>query len=347
VLNFAGFRRSVYQPSQLSSPWGKYNGLLALRSAIENDFGSMIKSPGYYLNEPRVFMSSKSQNIGRDSTNAVNYMFLTAEELGSPHIEYVPHFYAAARIDFCDVRTGFRETINLSKALEICSDDMELAWAIGKIREVDPGRVISRAPENARFRRRLDFVDKSFISKMENQFVQYLLRSFSARVYRNYALNIYSLPGESQDEFVNRCKELYGESIRHDLDMLHDVFNRRLEQIRQKYLSPGNSEEIEQARVESHDKNVFSRASEKIDDLFVRIGCDTSPNLDSSYRARKMRELEEQLFSLELEAQYEIHKLLSSYGEKAQTIDEYIIHPNLKDIHFVRSCILWMPVKAG
>ena len=60
-----------------------------------------------------------------------------------------------------------------------------------------------------------------------------------------------------------------------------------------------------------------------------------------------MRELEEQLFSLELEAQYEIHKLLSSYGEKAQTIDEYIIHPNLKDIHFVRSCILWMPVKAG
>jgi hypothetical protein len=39
----------------------------------------------------------------------------------------------------------------------------------------------------------------------------------------------------------------------------------------------------------------------------------------------------------------EISKLSDSFNEKASAVDEYILHPNLKDIHLVRSCILWMP----
>jgi hypothetical protein len=27
-------------------------------------------------------------------------------------------------------------------------------------------------------------------------------------------------------------------------------------------------------------------------------------------------------------------------------IDEYIIHPNPRDLHLVRTCILWMPAEA-
>ena len=106
------------------------------------------------------------------------------------------------------------------------------------------------------------------------------------------------------------------------------------------------AEDLENARADSRDKNIFSQASEKIDDLFVRADRSLSPNSDASQQPRDMRELEERLVSLELEAQKEIEKLFHSYAEKARAIDEYILHPNLKDIHFVRSCILWMPVKA-
>jgi hypothetical protein len=60
-----------------------------------------------------------------------------------------------------------------------------------------------------------------------------------------------------------------------------------------------------------------------------------------------MQELEEQLISVELDARRAIAKLEDSYAEKARSIDEYILHPNLKDIHFVRSCILWMPGQAA
>ena len=51
--------------------------------------------------------------------------------------------------------------------------------------------------------------------------------------------------------------------------------------------------------------------------------------------------------SLAVEAKEVIAELWDSYEEKARSVDEYILHPNLKDIHIVRSCILWIPAKAA
>ena len=128
--------------------------------------------------------------------------------------------------------------------------------------------------------------------------------------------------------------------------LLHEVFNRKLEQIRQKYLISSIPRDLVQAGNAAQDKDVFSRTSERIDDLFVQAGRNLKPDTDTVHQAGNKRELEERLFSLELEARQQINSLFHSYMEKAQAIDEYILHPNLKDIHFVRSCILWMPVKA-
>jgi hypothetical protein len=60
-----------------------------------------------------------------------------------------------------------------------------------------------------------------------------------------------------------------------------------------------------------------------------------------------MTELEERLRSLEVEARQAIKNLQESYQEQSQALDEYILHPNPKDIHFVRSCILWMPQRTA
>jgi hypothetical protein len=40
-------------------------------------------------------------------------------------------------------------------------------------------------------------------------------------------------------------------------------------------------------------------------------------------------------------------KLDDAYEEKARSLDEYNLHPNPKDIHFVRSGVLWMPKKVA
>jgi hypothetical protein len=290
-------------------------------------------------------MLLKSNDHALGSAEKVKQLYFTPEN--GPDAEFLPHFYVEARIDFSDVRTGFRETVSLSKAFEIYSDNADLLWTSDMIQEVDPRRVNSVKPDSARLGRLPGFVDAPFISRMETQFIHYLLRSYEAKVYRNSSLRTYSFSGESLQDFVRRCRELLDGPRRQELDDLHEVFNRKLGQITQKYLRAGDSGRLEEDRAASQDKDVFSRYSERIAGLFLRAGPKHPSVAVFPRRLQEGQELEERLFALELEVHEAIAKVEDSYEDKAQSIDEYIIHPNLKDIHFVRTCILWMPPQAA
>ncbi len=301
-------------------------------------------------------MSLNLKKHSSQPTDALRSLYLTPEYPGPSETEYFPHFYVEARIDFNDVRTGFRETVSLSKALEIHSNEAELSWVEDMVRDVDLQKTSLSRPDSIRISPLPSFVDSNFLSRMETKFVQYLLRSFVAKVHRNYALNIYSFAGETRGDFVRRCRELLDEAKRKELDLLHDVFKRKLEQTKEKYLL--SSEPLgldlvdeplglELAKAESQNKSIFFRYSERIDEHFLRGEVQPDFNPDANRDTSEINELEERLMSLELEAQVEIKKLQDSYGEKVQNLDEYKLHPNPKAIHFVRSGILWMPKKAA
>jgi len=245
------------------------------------------------------------------------------------------------------VRTGFRKTVSLSKALEIYSDRAELLWTDDMIRAVDLAQTSFSAPDGVQIEVLPDFVDANFVTRMENQFVQYLLRSCEARVYRNYDLNLYSCSGESRSDFLKRCVELFEGPKRQELDGLQEVFTRKLEQIRQKYIGLPDTGGLEQARADSSNKDAVMRCSDRISELFYSAAPVTDPAVPPSRYLSGIQELDEQLLSLQKEARQAISVLCSRYDQKAQAIDEYIIHPNLKDIHFVRSCILWIPRGAA
>jgi hypothetical protein len=270
-------------------------------------------------------------------------LYPVIEEPRNDETELTPSFCVEARVDFNDIRTGFRETVSLSKALEIYSNNADLLWTDDMIRDVELHKTSSSIPAGARLGPLPDFVNESFLARMENQFVQYLLRSFEARIYRNFDLNLYSFSGESRSDFHKRCQDMFMGAKRQELDMLHEVTNRKLEQLKQKYLGAAEASELEQTRSESRDRDAFSRCSDRLTELFNSAEFAFKPVAGPLQYSSSMQEFEERLLSLEGEAQQAIGILFDSYDEKARAIDEYILHPNLKDIHFVRSCILWIP----
>lgn len=262
--------------------------------------------------------------------------------------DYTPHLYIEARIDFNDVRTGFRETVGLSKALEIYPDEEGLLWADDMIRDIDPSRLKPFIPDAERVEALPGFVDADFIARTETQFIRYLLRSYETRIYRNFSLDIYSSAGESAPAFIQRCADLLDGPMRGELDSLREVYNRRLEQIAGKYLgaSVGESGRLEEARIGAQNKDIFSRYSERIAGLFLNGELPPQAAGDPLRGRKDLLELEERLASLESEACEAILRLKDAYAEKARSIDDYVLHPNLKDIHLVRCCILWMPQQA-
>jgi hypothetical protein len=292
-------------------------------------------------------MSSGAKGPQSHAAEKLRQLYQITEDSRDGESELIPFFCVEARVDFNDVRTGFRETVSLSKALEIYSTNADLLWTDDMVRDVNLLATTSSVPNGIRLGILPDFVDANFLTRMENQFVQYLLRSFEARIYRNFDLNLYSFSGESRADFCRRCLELFDGQKRQELDRLHEVFNRKLEQIRQKYLSFAEPREFEQAKSEIRNKDAFSRFSERIAELFYMAELRMKPVPDPIQYSSGMQELEERLISLELEAHQAIVALSDVYDEKARAIDEYILHPNLKDVHFVRSCILWMPKGAA
>jgi hypothetical protein len=281
---------------------------------------------------------------GRQSRTGekVKQLYSLIENLPEKTALLSPFFCAEARIDFNDVRTGFRETVSLSKALEIYSDKADLLWTDDMIWDIDLARTSASAPDGVRLQALPEFVDAAFLSQMENQFSQYLLRSFEVKIYRNFDLNLYSFSGESQSDFCKRCLELFDGPRRQELDRLREVFIRKLEQAKQKYLKPGEGGELEQAKSESRNRDAFFRCLERISEIFSKAESSLRPVFDPPISPAGPQELDERLFSLESEANHAVGQVADFYDSKARAVDEYILHPNLKDIHFVRSCILWM-----
>jgi hypothetical protein len=280
------------------------------------------------------------------SADKVKHLYL-AGDAKIQDVKYFPCFYAEVRIDFNDVRTGLKTTFSLNKAMEIYSFSADLLWTNDMVQAVDPAHITSSAPEGARFGSLPEYVDANFIAQAETQFIQYLLRSFAAELYRNSFLNVYSNSGESRSDFIGRCMELFNGTMRGELDLMHEVFNRRLEQLKGKYLASVKTNPSEHARIESHRKDIFLRYSDRIAETFLFGGFASGKSGEPFRISPGMLELEERLAALGIEAQNAIANLVKSYKDKAGALDEYILHPNLKDIHFVRSCILWMPKKAA
>ena len=124
-------------------------------------------------------MSSTVKGLQSHSAGRVKHLYpLMTEDSPGPETILNPFFCVEARIDFNDVRTGFRETVSLSKALEIYSDNADLLWTDDMMRDIDLAKTRSSPPNGIRLGILPNFVDDNFLARMENQFVQYLLRSF-------------------------------------------------------------------------------------------------------------------------------------------------------------------------
>ena len=272
-------------------------------------------------------------------------------------VEFAPRLYFEAKIDFNDVRSGFRDTCSVSKAMEIYPIDDDVLWTEDMARDIDPLLVASGTPATGKLHSLPSFVDSEAMIRMEAMFIDYLMRHSAVRVYRNFAVNVYSNPGESLEDFRSRCTEIMGEPFRKDLDGVHEMFQRKLEQVREKCLRESvglvpTSGDFDEIRRNSHWKSKIHKVSERIADLFLKTELlkaepdVESQELRSNYPVPGLQLVDERLQYIESEARQKILHLLNQYGEKLRTIDEYTIHPNLRDIHLVRSCILWMPQEA-
>jgi hypothetical protein len=283
-----------------------------------------------------------SLNSGTFQTGRLKHVFLRTG--GSPQPgEYVPRLYLEAKVDFADVRSGLRATCSVSRALEIYRMEVDSLWTDDMAWDVEPDRVATEFPAGVRLRELPAAVDADFLASVERNCLAYLLRSFHVRLFRNFALNIYSRLDESLPDFQARCLEMLREPFRKDVDSLRDVFGRSMEQLRQKYVSPNTWTTDDRGRLAARHRSEFRDVAERLSSIFMNVDLTVLCPFEAMPKGAGSTDLQERLASTAQDARSSIERLLTSYRERARNVDEYIIRPNLRDIHLVRTCLLWMP----
>jgi hypothetical protein len=157
----------------------------------------------------------------------IKHLFLRASSTGPQ--EYTPRFYVEAKIDFADVRSGYHMTCGINNILELLPFEGDSLWTRDMVRSVDPAAVQTSRPKGAKLCRLPDFVTEDLLSRVETQYLSFLLRHTEVRIFRNFALNIYSNPGETRDDFLARCLDGFKESFRRELvHILHQSVMREI-----------------------------------------------------------------------------------------------------------------------
>ncbi len=275
------------------------------------------------------------------STDLIPHWYLGAD--ADRAAEYAPLFYLEAKIDMADVRSGFRESLSVNRAFDIVPLEGDALWTEDMVYPVDPSLMMSKPPHGAKLLPLPDFITREHLQWVERQFVSYLLRHFEVRIFCNHALNLYSAAGESRADFEFRCLEAQERSFRQDLDNLREVFERRIEQSRERYLRIERWGDPEPDRIATQIRNRIHETSERIADLFIRAELGRNPSA-CSRSGSAGGELDERLAWIEAAASEAVRHLMADYLGKAGDLDEYAVRPNLKDIHVSAVSILWVPV---
>jgi hypothetical protein len=266
---------------------------------------------------------------------------------GAAGEEFVPFFYLEAKIDLADVRSGVRESLSVTRALEIVQLEGDALWTEDMVRTVDPAFVEGGLPGSPALNSLPSHVDAIYLQRVESQFLRYLLRHFEVHVFRNPYLRHYSLPGESKDDFTARCLEMLARSFRNELDGIRELCDRKLERVRLKYLKPGRVEGFAEERISAEARNRIHEMAERVEELFVTAELTAEPSGgDPMFPGTADGTLEQRLASIECEARDAIRRLAIEYTEMAGNLDEYLVRPSLRDIRLGHASILWMPVRV-
>jgi hypothetical protein len=115
----------------------------------------------------------------------IENLYLTPEAPRKAATEYFPCVYIEADIDFNDVRTGYKGTVKLARALKIYDSHAVPGWSEEIIHDADIDRIQETQPRSARLCQPPEFMDVEFINSVKKRYIEYLTRTWKKILYRN------------------------------------------------------------------------------------------------------------------------------------------------------------------
>ena len=312
----------------------------AVLRALENAPGKTLEvSPvanGLAVEEDREATSYRlSQRRPATGTGEIEQLWLAAG--GGP---YRPYVLAEAAITFDAPRHGLHRTITRTFVAPIEAQSGMPRWRESD--QVDPTNLDLRtAPESGREslgpRDPGSLIERA--AEGEALLKELLVESERMTLFFNPALEMFSQPHETKEDFLRRCMEHANRGLENESERLEKTFRRRIDQMRERA-------ERDQRKVED---NGETHEDAKHQEVGIAWG-QTLYNITSGRRAtpeaprsRDEADYLEKISQLQKSWEREQEVLRDELTSKAKAIEEVILAPEPRGIETRRYVVLWIP----
>ncbi len=246
----------------------------------------------------------------------------------------VPSLLFEIKIDLQDMRSGYRYSDWGLFVEGPWIDDVDLEWTADMVKWLDPtelvetpGKIMLAWPELA-----------------DQKVIRYLTRYYQPRAWKNFNLNLFSHSGESEEDFVSRCREECRERREKDLRKVRELFYHRFVELERRLIAVADQEEPTEswrARRTIRIQDAFNELREHMSRMLLNanrpisafppapmaegIGVDGKARFDALCREFLNR----------------YNEVLTDYEAQANQIEPYLVPLAYAQIEIVSRSVLW------
>lgn len=270
-------------------------------------------------------------------------------------ILYEPALRATLKLQFSESRESFvwhQVHHYVAFPLRDTRDVTKLFTNIG----LETEYLLSQPPEEARFTELPDAFDQTEeLTEAQKSLIESLYRTLTATRYLNRQVKLYSRPGESEEQFLHRCREAADDLEDEAALKLRQKLQTKIERVKtQMVKAKAKVERLSQSATGKKVEGLWN-AGEMLLSIFTKKKKSFSTVLNKSRQAaeastktnqaeEELDRLQQEVLNLEHEMQIALADLDSEFEKKAEAIESTEIRLAKKDIVVDTFEILWVPV---
>ncbi|MFQ5739438.1 MAG: hypothetical protein ACE5JX_10545 [Acidobacteriota bacterium] len=237
------------------------------------------------------------------------------------------------KIDLQDARSGYRDS-DYAFFKGSWPLDEEIVWTRDMVTRIPSDQLMEIPPPS----------QPPWPASGDEKITRFLVSHYGPKVWKNYELDLYSRPGESEAEFVNRCREELEEERSQAMKKLREVFLHRFFELRQRLVKAieGSQEGEDLKRRElSLLGSLFHQAREDLSRWFLIDDDQWLSRHEASVELPSHLELRDRLADLRGEIADHYRQTCSLFEERATRVESYPVSVGPSAIEIMSRSIFW------
>ncbi|MFL6276363.1 MAG: hypothetical protein ACJ74G_14330 [Blastocatellia bacterium] len=261
---------------------------------------------------------------------------------------YRPAMLVECSINFRSLRAGLNHSEERTYSAWLPESDLAIDWDRPTVDSPTLAQLATRPDPSIPHHNGKYQTTREDFEQYEAELIAQLVRNERLRVFFTPAFGLFSVPGETREDFLPRIAEAALSRVEPELKRLRNRFELQLEQVREAQgLKGSRMEEISLESFIAHKMHLFE-SEHRLADMFSTLAGavfgTTEPRPLSEVVKWEDAELREDLDRIEQEASEALRALYEEYLALANEYDIFEIGLQPQNIQVARRLLLWVPV---